>query len=37
MGIFNWMFGVGDTVKDTNGNEGRVKGFPGEGMVDVKD
>lgn len=37
MSLFNWLFGVGDTVQDRDGKTGKVKGFGKEGMVDVKD
>jgi hypothetical protein len=36
MGLFDWLFGVGDEVEDEKGDRGRVRGFRPEGHVDVK-
>lgn len=36
MGMFDWLFGTGDSVVDKKGNRGTVKGFKPEGFVEVK-
>lgn len=36
MGLFNWLFGVGDTVETKDGQVGKVKGFKPEGGVDIQ-
>ena len=37
MGIFNWLFGVGDDVEyDSGKKSGKVQRHRPEGMVDIK-
>lgn len=35
MGLFKWLFGVGDDVKDKEGQKGKVRRFDSEGFVAV--
>lgn len=36
MGLFAWLFGVGDEVEDNTGRTGKVVGHKQGGFVDVR-